>query len=415
MNLTFFKAKKVFADRLLYSASRASLISFIYFIALMLPADIFGQGFSEGYLITLANDTVRGKVALTFNKEAQTSILTFRDDSEKVYRPDEVKGFGILQGKKFISYNKLFLEVLVIGEIDLFRNGSMYYLRKNKGGVMEIERKTITKIINGRTYKQQDTEWVAVISQLVGDCLTNLDKRLKSVQLDEKTITQLVIDYNVCTEKPFVEVKKDIPWTRVSYGLSAGLVQSKIKFKNKPGALEFLPEKYATTSFSIGIPVTFSFPRATQRLAIQPEIYFIKTNYSEQIVAVNSIDTRYHDSYISIYTLSTPLSLKVNLTERSFSTFFNIGTNFDFNIKSESHQLSEVVRNNVVEVQPDRDFLEVPAFQLGFVGGIGIGRNFSRFSVSASLRHTVMITPVRVEETNGIVSRTSILIALSKR
>jgi hypothetical protein len=90
--------------------------------------------------------------------------------------------------------------------------------------------------------------------------------------------------------------------------------------------------------------------------------------------------------------------------------------NLDWNLKSESHVFSEIVEGDVVNVQPERSsFLKVPNFQFGFFGGLGVNRNFSNFSVGTTIRHSLMTTPVKVESTNGSISKTSIMIIISKK
>lgn len=393
---------------------RTILVATLLALQTVFSLELSAQASNDGYVVFHTHDTLQAKIGLRFDKGSQTHILTVVTDKTTTYRPDEINGFGIQRGKSYISFENKFLEILVTGEIDLFRHKSDFYVRKNKGNIVKLELKYVIKTINGKTYKQQDTEWVATVAQLFSDCLNNLDQLLLSVKLDERTITNLVKEYNHCTKKPFIEQKKNIPWTHLSYGIQAAFTQSQITFKEKTKP-DFLPEKYSTSSLTLGLPFLLSFPRSSERVGIQSEILFTKKNFSERVVNINSIDTRYHDSYIEIYSISTPLMLALTLNKGKYPIFLNAGTNFDFNFKIDSHQFSEIVYANTVEVQPDRDFIKVPVFQMGFIGDIRIAHTFAWCSVGIALRHTISVTPVRVDATNGTANSTSILFTVTRR
>jgi hypothetical protein len=374
--------------------------------------------FKDGYIISLQGDTINGKIKYRSQSKNYQACVFANEGGTKEYRPTDIQGYGYVKGQHYTSAytNTSFLEALVLGEVNLYKMDKVYYLKKSGQDMVALVAKVLESKVNGKIHRTEDNKWKLLCVQVLGDCLEDPAARLKYVRLNEKTIVSLVSDYNLCRNHNFIDLKKDRPWTRVTYGVGIGATKSKIAISVDDNTFDYLPSKFKTTSFTVGIPLIFSFPRVTERLAFQSEFYFTNTTFSSELTINNEpVDTRHYHSSINLQTISTPLSLRIPVTQGVFSTYINLGANMDWHLKHQSRLRSELVDGDLVSFFPETRFLDVPSFQFGYLGGLGISKNFSAFRIDATIRQIMMLKMNTSGNFDAIQSKTALLLIIYRR
>lgn len=351
----------------------------------------FGQSdFRNGYIINLQNDTIRGLVEYRENSKNYKSCVFKTNTSEREYHPDEILGFGYENDKQFRSeiIDGIFVEVLVTGIMELYRSPNKFHIKK-EGEIHDLESFKEDVVINGKEGTRENNRWKGILSYLLSDCMYNQNKDIAYIQFEEKSLTKLVIRYNICRNSDFEELKNNKEWIKYDLGISLGFSKSGFSFdKDEP----HLADSYSSMDPSYGIVIGISSPRLSERMSFQSEVHYINSNYFS-FVELTSVHTDYHDVYIELSTLSIPISVKYTLPLTNSELYFQSGVNFDKHISYESQLFSERVSNNVVFTYPERVAFEIEELQLGAWAGLGILKSFEKFKASIALRYFKM-TPI---------------------
>lgn len=275
---------------------KLNLTLFILFVAVYSSST--QNDFRSGFIITLENDTINGLVLYRSNSRNYESCIFKVDARESAYEPKQISGFGYVNDKFFSSriMDGAFVEVLVTGAISLYKSEDRYLIRKDTA-IFDLEA-TVEEIeMDGRTSMKEDTRWRGIISYLISDCLENPNSLTFNLKFDEKSLTQLIVQYNKCTGTEFTEFKAMRPWAKFDFGVTLGLVRSTIKTIGKPRAFSHLDDSYSSIDPSVGVMMTISSPRLTEKFAFQGEVHFTKSSYSSLVIQSERYSTEYHNLY----------------------------------------------------------------------------------------------------------------------
>jgi hypothetical protein len=351
--------------------------------------------FRKGFIITLEKDTIIGQVDYRSNTKNYNSCIFKGEQEEREYYPDEIFGFGYYNDKFFSSQivEGSFVEVLVLGEISLFKSQNKYHLKKDTS-VYDLESIFEEFEIDGTAGIKENNRWRQIMSYLIFDCISNPNSIVSNLRLKEKSLTELVVRYNKCKGLDFTEFKVSKPWIKYNFGATIGIARSEIQIRDKIGYVPYMDDSYNSIDPLIGVLVDISSPRITEKIAFQGEIHFIKSSYSSLVILNNIPLTEYHDSYIDLSTLSIPLSFKYSFPEKRFGLYLQGGINYDHHLISKAKLLSEIVihnpSGNVVVTYPERSAFEINKNHFGYWGGIGILRSYQKFKVSIAIRYFEM-------------------------
>lgn len=363
-------------------------IIFLIISFVLIAINSFCQNdFRNGYIITLEKDTIIGQVDYRSNTKNYKSCIFKGKQEEREYYPDEIFGFGYNNDKFFSSQivEGSFVEVLVLGEISLFKSQNKYHLKKDTN-VYDLESFSEEVVIDGKVGIRENIRWRGIMSYLISDCINNPNSIVSNLKLGEENLTKLVVRYNKCKGLVYTEFKVSKPWIKYDYGATVGIARSEIQFRNIPGSMSYLDDSYSSINPSIGVLFDISSPRITERIAFQGEIHFIKSSYSSLVIIENS-STDYHDTYIDLSTLSVPLSFKYSFPEKKYGLYLQVGINYDYHLNAKSKLLSENVTGNVVNTFPERSAFEINKNQIGYWGGMGILKSYHKFKASISIRY----------------------------
>lgn len=386
-------------------------------IALLISiGSLYSQSdFREGFIITNDQDTIQGLVDYRTNSKNYESCVFKEKASEKELYPNEIIGFGYANDKFFSSQiiKNVFVEVLVIGDISLYKFKDKFLLKKDTA-IFELKSELEKIEVNGKIGYKEKSGWRGVITYLISDCFPNANRFTSGIRLDEKPLTNLIVKYNKCKDSDFTVFKASKPWTKIDLGASIGLTRSEINTNKEPGSFSYLDKSYNSFDPTIGVLLSISSPRLTENFAFQGEFHFMQSSYSS-LVKVDGAVVEYHDSYINLTTFTVPLSVKYLFTKGDYGLYFQAGMNYDYHLKSSTKLLSEQITGNVVNTFPERTAFEVSRGQFGYWGGVGFHKSYSKFKGSIALRYFQMYGLNSTDGFSSNLNRISINLILFKK
>lgn len=379
---------------------KIQLTTLILFIAIL----SYGQSdFRSGFIISLENDSIQGELDYRSNSKNYESCIFKKDGQTTVYGPNEIKGFRFNNDKFFSSQivNDAFVEVLVLGEISLYRLKEKFYIEKDTS-LFELQ-SIIAKVEkDGKVGYEETSKWRGIVNYLTVDCFKSSSNNIARLTFDEKSFTRFVIKYNNCRGSDYIDYKASKPWTKLEFGIILNMTRSEIT-TDRTGMYSYMDDSYVSLDPGLGMLVAFSSPRFTERIAVQSEFHIIKSSYSA-LVELQRPYTEYHDTFIDLTTFFIPLSLKYSLPERKIGQYIEVGVNYDFQIHSNTRHQLELIHGNVVTTVPEDEAFEIRDYQIGFWGGVGIMKSFEKLRGSLSLRYMQM---PHLNETKGFNANNS--------
>lgn len=375
----------------------------------------FGQkDFRNGFIITPDHDTINGQVNYRSNSKNYKSCIFKSEQGETEYYPTQILGFGYVNDKYFTSQitKNSFSEVLVTGQISLYKSNDKFLVKKDTT-LYYLELITEQVEADGKIGTKKNNRWRGLLTYLISDCLENANNLTFKINLDEKSLTRLLVAYNKCSGKAFTEYKASKPWTKLEFGALLGVTKSEILINNESSSFSYLADSYRSVNPSIGLLIAISSPRISERVAFQSEIHFIKSAYSSFVK--NGISTEYHDTYIDLSTLSVPLSLKYSFPEKRYGWYLQGGINYEYHLNSDTRLLSEYVTGHIVNTAAERSAFEVNDNQIGYWGGIGVLKSYRKFKGSISFRYFQMSALNKTEGFSANSNRISFNLILFKK
>jgi hypothetical protein len=344
------------------------------------------SNFRDGFIISLTNDTIYGKIAYKLNSD-NYKVCEFKlNDEITRYSPSQLKGYGFINDKFYISgiLENTFVELLVDGPLRLFRYNS-FYVQKS-GTIHELVQKEIKIEKNGETYIQEDTRWRGIIRLMISD--SDMDMKIaQELKLNEKSLTRLVKEYNDRKGSKITVFKEHRQKSHIDYGLSAGVTSSFLSIKKDFSNLQYLNNSYGSTDFSFGLYNSVSLPIISEKLAVQYEAWYVRSEFSSSVTVRDaSAEILYYDTRIRFSTITVPVGLKYRLIGKNFPLYLLGGVSCNINLNSSSSVRSERVRSNVVSTS-EYQALQIAKTQIGYWGGIEINKPFESFKIGASLRY----------------------------
>ena len=384
---------------------------------LLTLGSVFGQhDFRSGFIITLESDTIQGQVDYRANSKNYASCIFQSAQGVSEYYPNQILGFGYINDKFFSSQiiESSFVEVLVRGEISLYKSRDMYHVKKDTllyDLVSTVEKAEIDRQVGMR----EKSRWRGILSYLVSDCLKNSNSLTADIKLDEEALTQFVVKYNKCSGQEFIEYKVSKPWAKFDFGATIGVSKTEIQRIDRSVSYPFLADSYSSIDPTIGLITTVSSPRITEKIAFQGEIHFLKSDYAS-LVELKRPFNQFHDTFIDLTTLSIPISLMYSFPEKKYGFYVQAGVNYDYHLSAEIRVLSEQVDGSTVNTFPERSGFDINSHQIGYWGGIGILKTYQRFRGSLAIRYHQMSA---LNRTDGLVitsnNRASVNLILFKK
>lgn len=350
------------------------------------------EDFREGFVVLHNGDTLYGGLEYRSNSKNYESARFRRNGSVRELGPSDISAYGFIRDKVYTSSvaDSLFAEILVNGDIDLYKLLTFYIVRK-EGKLYKLESPEETVTVNGKEYYQKSVRWKGVLSSLLHDCLNNSAAIIKRIDLNETSLTNVVSRYNRCRNPDSVVVyKEDKPVTYFEFGLRAGVLFSRL-VTNDQSQNSDLPENYSSLDPVLGMDVLFMTPRISERLGVIAGVQFTWMRYAARVEVQEPGRNNIYDSYINLNLISLPIGL--NFQHKSgdkLKWFASAGVQLDFLVDSYTRMEIERIFDSRIFNEADREVFPLNRNQQGFWLRTGIRQSVGKVKGIVWIRYARM-------------------------
>ena len=309
-------------------------ISLIFFFG----KDLYSQKiFRDGYVIKKTGETLSGLVEYSANQDIPSLCIFKRFDiaREVKYTSQEILAFGYKNGNRYESKNLdnkiTFYEVIVTGEIILYRKGSGYYLDKDHHGVVELKYSSIKYMDNGQE---------KVFKDLPGFLRYITDGKSGSISDKfnlKNEIIPLVTSFNKNSGKNYYVFNRSISEKQLAqkaletgveksqFGIISGLNIYILNLKPDPGSSNYLPNPEMEVSPVYGLTYERLLSRKTDRFSIKADLLYNKqTFYCYKEYNNTTLITR-NDAFFNFTGIKIPVLFQYSFTSKRLVPYLNAG------------------------------------------------------------------------------------------
>ncbi|MBO3697870.1 outer membrane beta-barrel protein [Roseivirga sp. E12] len=334
----------------------------VVFIGILSVMNLFlsaQSSWREGYVIELNGDTTNVLLKNTPNKSRFLNVQVKKEESSIRYLPQQLKGYGFYKGKSYSSelIDSLFIETLVLGEVELYRHRGDFFVRNQSKNTLKLSEGTIEYAGEGG-FKRKNKQWKGALFEFLSDCGVVLEE-VQSASLNESELTHLIIKYNKCKGSYFKEVKSGIPKLAINYGVSAGIRKSTLKVFNENYLAGILNNNYESSDLFFGLSASFLFPRLSEKSHFETELRYTASRYTNFVT--NSPPGSIADQYETIHDIDfiqIPLSLRYYIIRDKVSFFVQPGIAFSFVTNFSSNILYDNITQSFITTE-NRDYLDI--------------------------------------------------------
>jgi hypothetical protein len=303
------------------------------------------------------------------------------------YAPDDILGFGFPGDRLFVSKIvdpvavdtlKTFIEVLLRGVVSLYTYNGRYFIQKKDAQLYELAIEKTEILKDGQKVNIVTKKYLGILSMVLSDC-EEAREMIPNVTLDERPLTKLVEVYNICVNSPYETILSGKPRVKVSFGLSAGLINSNLDIfsRIRSDQVSYVDVPYGkSNSFQPGISFNFLFPRFSEKFSFVAEVSYFKTSfYSFTINEYLGEITQESSVTIGIEQLTIPVGFRYTFSANKISPYANLGFLTTINLKVQNDWKSKITQELYGDILTTYD--EGPALkevnnQYGFWIGGGV-------------------------------------------
>lgn len=356
-------------------------------LLIVLTIGLLKSGFSQtdfrkGYVITNERDTLFGLVDYRVSSRAyQFCDFQKASSSEPVrYGPSDIAGYGYVNDKTFETREirtkdepskSVFIEVLVKGLVSLYKWNDEFYVDKTSQSLQQLTNESKERMVEGKRVVIYSNQYVGTLNMLLFDC-DRLKRRIETVEFYERSLTNLVRDYNRCKGTPNVTPKSDKPWVKASWGIAGGVNLSDLDFQaNSPNLPRFTGSSETSRSAVLGVSLDIFSPRKNERISFHTDVLYSAPNYHIFNSTNNNAPTTTIDNIdIALQQLKVPVGFRFLFRNKGLAPYVNMGFQLSFNLSSTSNWNREIRLNNSVLSTSNWE-LSISKIQFGYWGGLG--------------------------------------------
>ena len=373
----------------------------LFYSLIFCSCHLFSQKFEEGIVIQ-EGDTISGFIQ-NGKRAIREQRLVFKTDTGAqtyVYKPTDIDGY-VLSGKqpvisKSTDSTFLFLDVIIIGEASLYRNGGDFYIEKDN--VLHGLKNDLIEIRQGdNIILQQSGEYKKILRFLINDCLSEENSVEEWSSLSESKLTKLITAYNLCNGGVNIQPKGHIESIIIDKKILVGLTNSKINFNVPQTQFQTPLNQFLTTNFQsinpliFGLSFDFLFPRINNQFSLYTEIQYHKSKYSN---STNEDGSSFVNNYqVNISTNELKLPIGTKFRTRTYGSFFiKSGLSTTLNFNTTSLLTTTTTYSDQSTTVEQRKILPPRNFQTGF--WIGLEKEWKKAKSKPAIE-------LRYEYTNG--------------
>jgi hypothetical protein len=347
------------------------------FILLISQICLSQASFRDGFVIVHTGDTLTGLIDYREGTKNSDNINFKESDStaSKVYTPNNISGFGYSDGRFFESKYfarsdedtyKLFLEVLLKGEVSLYTNEGNFFIQKGDSTVYEltVSRKEIQR--DGEKVTIVTKKFLEILSLLMSDS-EEAKALMPNIVLEKKPLIRIVERYNSGINSPSVRYESHNPAVKFSAGLSGGLMFSAIRVSSPDNDKNISKMNSAyenSNSFTAGLSLYVSFPKTSEKISFQCEMFYSESEY-----------TNPYTDKVSLTQLTIPVGFRYTFPFKKFSPYLNLGILYTINTENQGNLW---LYSKIIGLGYDRTPVPLNDSQYGFWLGCGLSTPVDR-------------------------------------
>lgn len=301
------------------------------------------KGFSSGYVVTQANDTIKAQIKLS---DLDKNQCVYLDSSGKnlIANPEIIKAFGILGGRAFLFMSldsiknpvQAYFEVLAKGKMNLYFFSKRFFVQKNNGTVYELlstEENKYTK--EGTNYIRNKKEYIGLMRFLLSDSKTAMPD-LTDIDFTRNDLLKVVRIYNE-GESYIQELNRLKYKPNFRFGIEAVVASDNYKFRFP--SKSFIDE-YKGTFLSPGIGLTAKY-QFTRHLSVNSGVRTKYVDYSIFKMYGAESSKRYYTLKNNFITLSVPVVMDCQFDKLPFRPYAGLGVQVEKNFQKSTTCLEE--------------------------------------------------------------------------
>ena len=357
-------------------------ILLFYLLVLFITAPSTAQkDYRRGYILTNDSDTIRG--LLNYKTGRLYEFAKFRrnpDDPPRNLGAEDIKGFGFDGDKVFISreiylaekgFKRLFLEILVQGEVSLFKHKRSFYAARQNDSLYHLTNESRETYIQGQQYVAKSNQHIAILNMLLYDCVT-LRPKIRTARPTEINLTRLIEAYNQCMGYPVTSFKDKKPWMTFKIGVLAGWNMTNINFKPKwPSSDYLLDASRMDHSPVVGLAINAGFPRLNEKLYFDGAFTYNKLALSSDSEFSNEFLSTRHNFTMEAEQWRITTGIKYLFPERKVTPYLSAGLSHIINFNRHVLTIQRNDINDTVETFSISPF-DIARYQYSFYGAVGV-------------------------------------------
>ena len=129
----------------------------------------YSQAINQDYILNKEGHKIYGSIKKSFDFNHIKSVPFITEEGEKSnYSPEEIKGFGLANGRVFISdylpeqqeEGLVFYQVLIKGKVNLLSHKNRYFI-ENNDHLLELNKVSEARDREGKLVRAEDREYMA--------------------------------------------------------------------------------------------------------------------------------------------------------------------------------------------------------------------------------------------------------------
>ncbi|MDO6437788.1 hypothetical protein Q4534_10235 [Cyclobacterium sp. 1_MG-2023] len=244
----------------------------------------FSQEGNQDYIVNQEGHKIYGTIKKSFDFNQTKSIPFVSTKGEKTrYYPNEIKGFGLSNGRKFKSRpmpkkeeeGMVFFQIILQGKVSLLSYRNRYFI-ENEVHFLELYVVSESKDADGNLVRAKDREYMGRLSYILYEpCGNELQEKISKTNLSEKELISTFEAYYACEETPYQLNVENLPFVKASLVPGAG-VQYSQSYLTKD-SFDEIPHVFNTNySPFISLGVKLDHWRRLPRFAFDSGIGFTK-------------------------------------------------------------------------------------------------------------------------------------------
>ena len=360
---------------------RIRLLILVLFIS---GSNIFCQKvFREGFIIKKTGETLNGLVEYSPNKDVPSVCVFKRFDIATIvnYFAGDIIAFGYKNGNRFESFNlagkSSFYEVIITGDITLYRKRSKYFLTKNQSDPVELKNGPVTWISEGE--KKEFKEITGFLEFITEGKAGEIPSKFEF----KNDIIPLISAYNSVSGKDYYIFNRTLTEKQLAQqSLVSGSVKNRFGIVTGinlymldiiPVARSYFPDPENEAAVISGLTYERSLSRKTDRISLRTDFLFLRQTfycYEENTLANGSMER--DDAFFDFSAIKIPIMLQYSFTGRMIIPFVYAGFGYQYFLNNNYLRIQETETPGHEITTEEYRNMQFNRDEFSAVGGVGL-------------------------------------------